>query len=284
MNMLTRVFVVVNAVFALLFLAMTFTLWSKEIRWVEAATEIAKLYNDTTADLERLRQDSGREIGDLTARLDKRDADFRVLEVQYEDRNAEARRLEAVTRDNSERLGEISSGIQTLTALNEQYKGDLEKAGVELAGMRGQLLEARQGMEASLDQARGMAKELVAQNDMYRELQKAIHSLREENALLRDALAKSGQGFMPLVPREPVRAQVARVDPENKLVVITAGEAAGVLKGMQFMILNAEGWLGRAEIVYVEAEQSVGSILPLTPEANIPRITAGDAALTDEGY
>lgn len=274
MNMLTKVFVVANAVLAVIFLSMVFTLWSKETNWVQAAQEsqakynlLARNYDTQTKALEREAEDHKAARAVAEEQLVKARAEI----------NTQQQKVALLERQLAESNTEKQSALETAKTQAELAKSleeKLAKAQEEGKRLGDEILVARANADAATQTQIQIAAELVAKDEQIKTLAATITELRKRIG----ELARGRAEELPVQPKEPINARIEKTD--GKVVVLNAGAAHGVLKGTEFMVTNtADGWIGRVRVRIVDDHYSVADILPVTPDA--AKIIVGDAVSTD---
>lgn len=280
MNMLTKVFVVTNAVFALLFLAVVFTQWSKETNWVQATIDVIGRHNKVYKEYSDYKLKQEAEMANL--RLQQQEAEDRRLRAQTENETLTAR-LAAVSgeRDNLQtQLDTASRTAQANVNLAAEMKTLVDNYKTENATQGEALKVAQATAAAATESLIELGTALVSKDDQIKTLMGQVAKLHGQIAQLNENRDAPGGGVLSPIPARAIETTIAQTD--GVVVVLGAGQAAGVRKDMQFMVTNDdEGWIGRVQVRTVGENHSVADIMKITPEPS--KITAGDVARTDRG-
>ncbi len=273
MNMLTKVFAVTNAVFAVIFLSVVFTLWSKETLWVKATQDVIGRYNRVVQEYLQTKTEQEREIADLKLAREGLAANLQSEKNNVERLTAEVANLSKESADLKEQRDNANDISRRQTGLAESFKKDLDEANAEIKKVTAERDLANRNAEIATSTQIDVAKELVNKDDQIRVLMAEITKLRVDLNERMNAGREEGAGRPGVIPAVNIVARVARTD--GQVVVLTAGQRHGVVPGMQFMVTNeADGWLGRVQVRNVDADYSVADILPVTKDP--AKIAIGD--------
>lgn len=282
MNMLTKVFVVANAVFALLFLAVVFTLVSKEVSWVKATQDTTELYNTVERDFRAYKLDTEQEVqklktekdaatqraNDLQVRVDNLTQNLVLAQRQVEDEKKRVTSQESIAKSLSEQMGKTQADLKT--------KSDaLERANDDLAKQRAIASTAMEGQ-------RDISTALIAAQDQLRAQAITINDLRKQLKTVREVQHAGGSTLLAPAPEAKIQGKIIDIDLNYRLVELNVGERQGVRKGMEFMIVGSGDetpWMGRVKVVTVTADRAGAHIMPITPDP--AKIVTGDTVMTD---
>lgn len=278
MNMLTKVFVVTNAVFALLFLAVVFTLWSKEVSWVKATQAVIGRYNLLDREHNQLKLTTQRQVDELTQAKTHAESLLTEARIEKERVSTELSAEKARRTDTDTKFNTVSNALDSQSKQVASLQADVKAKDAENKKLREELALSKAVEESATLSQRAIANELMGKEDQLKTLMGQIRELRERNKVLADA-SSTGSGVVAPLPSVNILAKIERVDAERGLVVLNAGERQGVRKNMEFMVTNdSTGWIGRVRVNTIESDYSVAYILPITPQPI--QIAAGDTAST----
>lgn len=278
MNMLTKVFAVTNAVFAVIFLSVVFALWSKETQWVKATSDVVSRHNSVVQAFDKYRLDKEREVEDARSNLQKAEVAVRNSQNEVTRLTGERTALEKDKNTLNAQVATNSDIIKKLTDSADALNKEIKAKSDELETVKGQLAQAKSSLDITIQSQTELAAAVIAKDDMINKQGIEINLLRKQNQELKTA-REGGPAIGQPMPAAPIVAQVVRTD--GKVVVLNAGERHDVVNGMQFMIVSEkDGWIGRVQVRKVDPDFSVADIMEVTPDPK--KIVPGDRAQTSQ--
>lgn len=280
MSTLTKVFVVLLAIFSIAFTSMTVAIVARTTNWRDVAEkreEHARIADTnlrhqiaSSAALLATAQDEVRthqaRIGELEASLEATRGEAAQLRTQIAAVTAEKSSTEALNRGL---LAQLESARRESTEYRDQ-RNDLEKRNIELE---------RRNIDMN-DRINELTAEIDVQLEQKRHFEQQIHILQEENRKLARAggVASSveledvaGIALPGVRAETPVAARAIRgtvLEVVGDLITLSVGGADGVKKGMVFVIHRGKEYVGDIKIGMVEPDRSAGNVA-LRPTATV---------------
>lgn len=289
MNTLTKIFVVVNLVLSVAFVAVAATVLSQRAHWRQK-------YNDTKATLEA-------DVSDLQGKNEQLEKKVRATIKSQQEAEGDAE----VVR---QRLESEQDKTQELAKDKKQLQLDKENANRRARENKTALEGCRKNLETARGEIRAKEKAIAEQKEKVRQRENANHQLlvrigqfkltqqglRDQIADLtedvkrfqryrefvrlhfpeadRAALGTAGGAEIPV----RIHATVGDVDMKNKLVVLTVGSKTdpAVREGYTFLIHRSGKFLARVKITAVYDKMSAAEIVE--PSTEQP-IQIGDSAI-----
>ncbi|MFH0981509.1 MAG: hypothetical protein V2A79_08220 [Planctomycetota bacterium] len=279
MSPLTKIFIVLLAVFSIAFAMSTISFVSQTNQWKKlaegyrAAQTIVetKLVNQSAghaaekANWLDARREQLRQTAELETRLQDKEQDLAALKAELAQLKAEKSSAEALARNLTGQLQLCGTGRD-----NEQKQREtFQQRNIELEKRNLDLNER--------------VNELTAQTVVFvqqqRQYEQQINILREENQKLATVTRRAaagefdvggGDAVTPVEPvaGTPIRGHVLEVD--GKLATISVGSADGVQENMTFVIYRGSEYVGDLKITDVEPHRAAGTIVRArgTPQVN----------------
>ncbi len=281
MSALTKIFIVLLAVFSIAFAMSTISFVAQTNKWKKLAEDYqaargiveTKMLNQSAAHAAEkanwldARRESLRENGELNAKIQKVQEDLGKITAELAQVRAEKSSSDALSRNLTGQLELASLGRD-----NEQkQRQTFQERNIEL--------ETRNiDLNKRVNELTAQALVLVQQQ---RQFEQQINILREENqklaAITRRAatgeLEAAGAGSEAVTPLEPVAGTPIRgriLEVEGKLATISVGSTDGVQANMTFVIYRGADYIGDLRITDVEPHRSAGTIIQArgTPRVN----------------
>ena len=270
MNTLSKVFVVVNLVFAALFCASTLTLYSKRVDWKDAYKESEKKYEDfekeKDAEITQLQKEktalqstldqtvvSNKAFFEKNAELQSELKNQGVARYEAEqERRLLADRIEAATLELDRRYKHIERMHRIVLTQQKAYE-------ISKANMRNALNEKME-ME---NEANNSRHRLVASQKEKARLEKDLH----HNSWVIQKLQDSGVPVQDIVfgagdqPDVDIHGKVLAVRPEVNLIMVSVGTDQKVRKGYRFTVFREDRYIGKVEVEKVFANMCSARIL-----------------------
>lgn len=251
-----KAFVVINLVFAVLFVGATASYLTERNRERE--------------DLDKLQVKYDQETGQLKTQASRLEQEKTILTSQVDDLSDAKARLE--TRASSaekdldmERKNRLELDAR-LTALDNHYselKRDYGRLATRNELLSGEVVEAKKTAEAAvaakedaIDRMREAEMRAKAATTRYRETAKQLQGVSKDLARYKASWPDPGGKYTPA----DVYGKVERVDPKFGIVVISVGEDDGVSAGMEFTVYRDKGYVGKVVVTEVDKELSVARV------------------------
>lgn len=282
MSTLSKFFVVINFVMALIFTIASITLYAKKVDWVENV----KLSEEKKIELE-IELDAVET--ELTALKESSSAEIERWKGQsqtFETKSNDLQDQVATLRKEKERLlanmDSIKDNIASLKSTLEEQAEENQKLNATNGKLKDQLDQAKLSSQFASRQAIEVVAELKEAEAELLQLSKKNHELvnqvMEQDILLEEA-RKRGMDFTTLASQSaiPVSGHVLQVEDAVGLVILNVGEKNKVKKGMELVISRGEKYIGKVRVRSTYEDMCSAVILaPLTKEP----IQAGDLAQT----
>ncbi len=251
-----KAFVVINLVFAVLFVGATASYLTKR--------------NQEREDLDKLQVKYDEETGQLKTQASRLEQEKTNLTSQVDDLSDAKARLEArasgAEKDlDMERKNRLELDAR-LTALDNHYselKRDYGRLATRNELLSGEVVEAKKTAEAAvaakedaIDRVREAEMRAKAATTRYRETAKQLQGVSKDLARYKASWPDPGGKYTPA----DVYGKVERVDPKFGIVVISVGEDDGVSAGMEFTVYRDEGYVGKVVVTEVDKELSVARV------------------------
>ncbi len=282
MSTLAKVFVVLNLVFAVIYLGITAALLSKQENWYHKHENLRVTHekdmkdkgeqiNGLQAEVTRLtaaNQTDRSEINRLNAELKSENEKYQNEAKKYNDLNTELGKLREKYETLSKDLEEQRQGNVRLSAENDQLKANLD--------------EAVKIKEQNIDDKMRLSKELEDAKMVLDNLEKAHVELAKRNQENENIIANYLAKLKIRIPQELVKApaiagRVIGVSDQYNLVMISVGDQDGVKEGYEFTISRGKEFVGRVKVDKVFPDMCAASALE---EYQREKIQKGDEART----
>lgn len=281
MSMLAKVFVIINLVLAVVFMAFCLTLYSKRVHYYD---ERVLLERKLTAEIKQRDQ----EIAKLNT--EKQDLEKAKMAAETNMKTAQNENAQLATRltEVNNDKAEVEKKYTVVTEQNRVLIDQVQKLGQDLEARNKDLVALQEKCAKYKDDSEEYHKEMVKlQSDLSKvnnDLQ-VVHGerkiLAEKVATLefavKDAVEKYGYKPGGLLTAE-VRTKVVDVKAPLGLAALGAGRKHGVKEGLVFLIHRGEEYIGKVQVTKVQEEMSGARIL----DSKKP-IMAGDDAMVFPG-
>jgi organic radical activating enzyme len=270
-NTLSKVFVIVNLVFAVAFCFMTLTLYSKRVDFKSKWEQERASHGQTKVDM-------GNQIDKLTT---ERDALSRSLDKEQQkvkelvETNAN---LNEDLKQKAEELFDVRSARDLLVESGKAKDEELQRRHDQIDRMHKIVLKQQQALEVAKANLRNAQNQRIEmENELNNARQQLIASQKEKARLEKDlhhnswiieTLMEHGVpireivwGSEPMGPTEAISGQVLAVRPEVNLVMLSVGSDEGVKKGYRFTVYRGEEYVGKVEVEKVFSDMSSARIL-----------------------
>jgi len=268
MSMVSKVFVVLNFIFAMAFMVATLTLYAKKVNWVQESIKNVQVRNALKYQLDELKERYDKDIASqnetIRQKISKIDnlnteiAGLRSENEKYTRNNAE---LRAAVNQQASNLQALTSRFDDLKKSNDQLQADLDAMRKE----RDKAVAAREFAEVQAIETMADLKESEAE---LMQLAKKNHELVEE-ILQKDYLLEEARkrGFDPRVlmagiSKVPIAGRVLQVEEAVGLVILNVGEKDKVKPGMEFVISRGSQYVGKVRVRNTYHDMCSAVILP----------------------
>mgnify|MGYP000322705946 CR=1 FL=1 len=274
MSTMTKVFVVLTCVLAIVLSSMTIATaarWSNLRENLESyqqlyQAEFVKRMNAEAVMATALAMKDD-ELQKRERIVSRKEDELRAMADQLVTlRNDLARRTnEAIAADAGRKKLEEILEVQTaeLTSLQKHNQAllaqtiDLQTRNQRLASRN---LEITGQLTIQIDENRNLQERLYAQEQLNKQLQEALASGRR--AL---PAAEPPAGVLPVLPpvAGPITGEVTQVD--GSYVSINVGESSGVVPGMDFMVYRGQTYVGDLKVQNVRPKEAGGKLTLVKP-------------------
>ncbi|MCK4298175.1 MAG: hypothetical protein KAX80_01515 [Planctomycetes bacterium] len=251
-----KAFVVINLVFAVLFVGATASYLAERNREREDLDKLQVKYDEETGQLKTQASRLEQEKTNLTSQVD----DLSDAKARLEARASSAEKDLDMERKNRLELD------ARLTALDNHYselKRDYGRLATRNELLSAEVVEAKKTAEAAVaakedavDRMREAEMRAKAATTRYRETAKQLQGVSKDLARYKASWPDPGGKYTPA----DVYGKVERVDPKFGIVVISVGEDDGVSAGMEFTVYRDEGYVGKVVVTEVDKELSVARV------------------------
>lgn len=280
MSTMTKVFIVLNSVVAIVLSCLTVATaarWSNLSETINRYQELAQSSivhrfraESVMATNLAMKDDALREKAQLLAKQAEKVSD--LTNELATARNDLARRTnEAVAAEaGRKKLEEILAvNVAELTSTQKQNQVlltqsiDLQTRNQRLSA---RVLEITGNLTIATDEIRNLQEKLYAEQQRAKELQQALAS-----GARRVAPSEPPSGAVPVTPvvAGPIRGEVVEVD--GRYVSLNVGETSGVATGMTFMVRRGQTYIGDVKVESVRPKEAGGKVVMVAPGQEVRR-------------
>lgn len=266
MHMMTKVFIILNALLALIFAVASLTLYAKRVDWVDQTVQAVKetaafkkKYEEKCAEYDKLDKTTSVRIQELKDKLQEQEN----LYTEAKNQNS------SLQRTNNELTEKISANTDRLNDLQKMLE-QKETRNNELQARIDDLIKTNNKFAKDKEFAEKRAIELMAdlkqaEAEML-QLGKNNAELLEQVATLRIDLQKyiSAYGKIPTAAVSspvPISGRVLQVEEAVDLVMLSVGEKDKVKKGMEFVISRGQDYVAKVRVRTVYEDMCSAEIL-----------------------
>ena len=284
MNLLTKVFIVLNLILSIAFSFFSLTLYAKKTDWIaEVQTHVAK-YNE-------LKTNTDKQLADLTKERDS----FKELSVKAEEtvksRTEDLAKTNETLNVTRSTLSNLENEYKTLTANMTSIEGKYAKLDEQLGialKERSAAVEAQQTAEKERTFAQNTAIEVsndlklteVELRDANIRINALMTQILENRTMLteiRKKVPNLDQILTASGPVRPLRGKVLRVEDAVDLVILSLGKGDDIKVGMRLVISRGDEYIGKVMVHNIYDEMCSATIdKEVTPKP----IQVGDVAQT----
>jgi hypothetical protein len=265
MSTLSKVFVILVFVIALVKLGVDVTLFAQKVDWKDKFVKEVNYHYQT-------QQIKNAEIAARDLEIDNQKSFIGILNdriaVLDTENSAKAQRINDLVRESVEKQTLLTkleadvqvfvrqlevqlAQIQELTTKVEEHRIKLAKSVAEKATAVAEVQYARQ-------QSERLAQDLASLEEKHVDMAREKKLLEEKiNAI---ALA-GGSSAVNVAPRKPLEGKVTAVANEIGLVVISIGKDAGVLEGDEFTIFRGGDFVAKIVIDRADRSWAAGKVV-----------------------
>jgi hypothetical protein len=269
-NTLSKVFVIVNVVFAIAFCFMTLTLYAKRVDFKDKWRQEEDKHRRTKDDMQAKLDDRDTKITALDKALDQARSHVRELT----EHNAELQENLLETKD---KYFETNKERTLLMERTEAMRAELQRRHDDIDRMHRIILKQQQALEVAKANLRNaMNQRMEMENELNNTRQQLVAVQKEKARLERDlhhhswiidTLIEHGVPVQDLVfgserePTEPVEGKVLAVRPDVNLVMLSVGDDDGVKPGYTFTVYRSDRYVGKVKVEKVFSDMSSAKIL-----------------------
>lgn len=263
MSTLSKLFVVMIMVLALVLLGVNATLFAMRADFKHKWVEETRYHYQTT--MIKSAEIADREARNqlLTESLNKGKADLQTAETEIASTRAQledARKQMGIMQTEIDKFAvgvgtlgrQLESQLQQIAAWEAEAKTQKERA----AAAHNQRMTATQDLQYQRQESERLSKDLGSLEATYQELARDRQRLQETIAHLN----AMGVRTDVIAPRKALSGQVTAVATELDLVVISIGRDAGVNEGDEFTIYRANLFVGKITIDRVDRAWASGRV------------------------
>lgn len=268
MSNILKVFVVLNFVLAVVFVATSATLLGKADNWMGKYKELEKTSNKQVADLdeklstekalvnakEQARQDAVSGRADLEGNL-----------------KSTTERLTEQKRTNEKQgntLAELKDQMKTLTAALKQAQTDRETYEKRAATAGESARGAVTAKETAENEARRQEAVIAQMKEEAAQFERDLNETRQQLAhtqnLVKVAQSK-GFDLTDLLVTPAIEAVVQKVNGDLKYVMLSVGQDDKVVKGFRFVVSRNGRYVGDVQVDYVYPKACAASFVRMAP-------------------
>jgi hypothetical protein len=270
-NTLSKVFVVVNLVFAVAFCFMTLTLYSKRVDFKDKWQQEITLHDQTKENMNSQVDSLTKEKATLTEALNgsKRN----IKELTEQNANVQGDLLQ-----RGEELFDVKSKLSLLIERGTAKDEELKRRHDQIDRMHKIVLKQQQALEVAKANLRNAQNQRIEmENELNNSRQQLVAVQKEKSRLEKDLHHNSWiiQTLMdhgvpvreivwsgePTGPVSPIQGKVLAVRSEVNLVMLSVGSDDGVKKGFRFTVYRGEDYVGKIEVEKVFSDMSSARIL-----------------------
>jgi myosin heavy subunit len=278
MSTLSKVFVVINFIFALSLMIATLTLHSKRVNWVEEAREsvyqrnqLKKQLDDTTAKLSQTEKEKSNIIKEQAAFIDVQKTKLSELTGQKEQLTTENADLRISFSKVSSQLEALQNNLQRAQDKNTALRTEIDTMRTE----RDTAVAAREFAETQtievMSELRESEAELLETSKRNRALMEQVMSKDILIEMARNAGVDFGMAANTGIASagKPITASVLEVDEATGIVILNVGTKDEVKPGTEFVISRGEKYIGKVRVRNIFNDMSSAINLPEVQKAPI---------------
>lgn len=266
MSTVGKILVIVNMIFALLFLGFSTVVFTTAENWKDKSAELQKQVGEVRSELQRKQEEVTKLATDLEAEKKSSESAIAELNRQVDTHKAEIdRRTDEITQQRTA----VETAQQNVRAAQSQAEAYFDQT----KGLRTRLAEVeKQANEFKLQQTELNEQIRVLQREL--EVAKTNNEqLRERNVVLTNVIAQNGldpdpSRYKALQLPPEVDGEITRVGNQNRRFEISIGEDDGIVPGHELYVYRfspTPEFLGRVKVQTVEPEKAVVTVIGSTP-------------------
>lgn len=291
MSSLTKIFVVINLVLAIMFCGFTMSLYAKRVdyneRWQTTLRE--------KADMEKKKNEEIKGLTDVNTKL-KSDLDAKTTE--FNNQKADFEKTQVALKSAEARTSDVEADNRFLLTQNQAKDDALAARAAQIEEMHKLLLDQQQALEIAKQHEVTATNNRVEAENQLNAVKEQFMAVMKEKKKIEDDLAHStwildtlqARGIdvatmvisadqaMPAIP-----AKVLAVDKDVNLVMLSVGRNDSVKKGYTFSVFRNEKFVGKVRVEKVYDDMCAGVILK-NYKVGDAEIQEGDDANTRLGY
>ncbi len=272
MSILTKIFVVLATIFALLLAAVI-------VPYVQMTTSIKEKLQDTRQELSAaknaaslLETKRGLSENQLALDLEKKTDQLTEVRNDLKDLNTQIQNREVALMELRNNLLGTESKNADLTSANKQAQKIMETQAAEIKERRAKMIEQKQ----EIVQLNTRLSELITENGMMLQQVRLVTEKIKELQAVNDEMAGQIERLQALAPVETAKAEqlpppppvqpirgvitnVQKIDSEI-FAAVNVGTNDKVVEGMEFMIYRNSQFMGNLTITKVDLQSSAGRV------------------------
>ena len=275
MSALAKVFIVLNFVLSIVFLASAGVLLAKTDEW-RAKYEAERTKHDSDVQgLETQRKDLQTNLSSVTSDKDglKRDlGDAQNVRDKYKEDLGTEQKVNVDLRKSVDETAQTLKTIQATLASAQDQIASLQKGKEEAEAKMREAVDKQRQAEAEVTRLRSEGDDKAGQIES---LGKQIAALTDERDKLQTVIAVAREaGFRvdELMAQPAINGKVMDVDSKVGVVVLSVGSQADVKKGFRFQVYRGGDYVGEVIVDAVYPDLSAASVVKLRPGMEIKKL------------
>lgn len=278
MSNILKVFIVLNFVLAVVFVATAATLLGKADNWKEKHDTLKVSSDETIKKLNKKTDSLTAQVAEektaRTAAIDERD-DLQATAKSVQGQLTEKKRDYEKLNNN---LSEIKESYKTQATNMKQAMTDRETYEKRMTTAEAKARTAINTKETAEDESRRLETVIAQQKEAIAQFERDITEVRKELAHNKNLVmiaVERGFNIANLIHAPAVDAVVQKVNPDMEYVMLSVGREDKVTKGMRFYVSRNASFVGEVQVDNVYPKACSASFV--TPNMEVQ---AGDQATT----
>jgi hypothetical protein len=283
MSKVAKIFVIVNLVFAIVYVGVNASLLAKQEHWKYQ-------YHKEKLAHEKDNEEKNAEIKKLEDKVDQRTSDYNTERERADNLETELKQAVQVNKNLEEKWNTLNSNYTSLEQRFQTLTTELKDSREEIDTLHSNLTEAKTKLDNALklrDQAQDdlarSQKDLSDVKMVLSDLKKKHVELAMENQRLKFTLARVQEVTKISIEDlanasvPAISGKVVGVSNRHNLVVINVGEEDGVHVGFQFTVYRGREYVAKIVIEKVYPNQAAGRVIEMTIK---DKVLVGDNVAT----
>jgi hypothetical protein len=284
MSKIANIFIVVNLVLSVFFLAVVATLLAQKWDYKQMYLELSYRSEQDKREFENDKNDANKRTENFERYL----SEAKKMASDYKEKHSD---LEKKYNDLKRTNDSYSASLANISSRMDDINKSLTEKDTSIANLRKEKKQAedserdaRKAKEESLDEQQrielefsNLKGELGEKEKMLQRTEKELWEAKQVIRIVRE----SGIHIPSLIkPAKALDGQISAVSPTVPLVMISLGNDDGVQKGYQFTIYRENRYIGRATVEEVYKDMCAARIIK---EMTVQAVQQGDKVTTRLG-